>query len=191
MPAMTPPWQLDPWNLPADLRKIEQQWTALGEILEDPARYELRHAATSGWRCGDQAGHALIAAFGIARGIERALAEPERDQDGKRDEAAGAVLESGIFPRGRVQAPERLDPTGRSREELVAMITPTMVAWSSLASRADTLATSTGRFPHFLFGHLTSAEWVRFCAIHNAHHLALARDIEVAASAGHGHTHHI
>lgn len=184
MSATSPPWKVDAWNLAADLAKIEQQWEALGAILQDAARFDLRHPATSGWGCGEHAGHAVIAAFGIAKGIERTLAEPDRDRNEKASEGAEPLLRGGVFPRGVVQAPERLDPTTRSRAEFVDVASSAAAAWSALAARRDTLAASPARFRHFLLGHLTGAEWVRFCAIHTAHHLKLVREIEDAAGAG-------
>ena len=183
MRAVTPPWKVDAWDLAADLAKIEQQWETLGAILGEDESFDLRHPATSGWGCGEHAGHSVIAAFGIAKGIERALAEPERDKNEKGTESGDEVLRSGVFPRGRVQAPERLDPTTRTRAELAAMATRAAGAWRALSRRADELAACPARFRHFLFGHLTSAEWVRFCAIHTAHHLRLVREIESAAGA--------
>jgi hypothetical protein len=181
MRAVTPPWQVDAWDLASDLAKIEQQQETLGAILGDATRFDLRHPATSGWGCGEHAGHSAIAAFGIAKGIERALAEPERDRNERATESSEAILRSGVFPPGRVQAPERLDPTTRSRAELVALATGAAAVWSTLSRRADELAVCPARFRHFLLGHLTSAEWVRFCAIHTAHHLLLVREVEAAA----------
>jgi len=180
MEATSPPWKVDAWDLAADLRKIEQQWGPLGEILGDGARAGVRHPATSGWGCGEHAGHTVIAAFGIARGIERTLADPERDRNESARKEAAALLRAGTFPRGVVKAPERIDPTGRTREEMLALVEPATQAWSALAARAQAIAESPGRFPHFVLGHLTAAEWVRFCAVHTAHHLTIVREIEQA-----------
>ncbi len=177
MPTTTPPWTVDSWDLAADLAKIEQQWVPVRGILDDPARFELRHPATSGWGLGEHAGHIAITTLGIAKGIEGNLASPERDRDLLRGAPAEALLRNGTFPRG-ITAPERIDPQGRSREELAALSVRAADAWSALAARAATIATCPARFPHFMLGHLNSAEWIRFCAIHTAHHLALVREIE-------------
>jgi hypothetical protein len=185
MPSPTPPWQVDAWDLAADLSKIEQQWPAVIEILTDPLRADTRHAPTSDWSCGQQAGHAALAAWGIARGIQRALAEPDRDRDQTAHPTAAALLSSGLFPRGVAKASERIDPTGKSLAEMLAIAEPGATAWAGLSKRAEALAGCPARFPHFLLGHLTSAEWVRFCAIHTAHHLGIAREIEQAASSTH------
>ena len=185
MSSPTPPWKVDAWDLAADLRKIEQQWPALLDILIDPRRADMRHEGTSAWSCGQQAGHATLAASGIARGIERALAEPDRDRDEKAHATAASLLSSGVFPRGVAKAPERIDPIGKSWAEMLAIVEPGATAWAGLSQRADVLASCPARFPHFLLGHLTSAQWVRFCAIHTAHHLGLAREIEHAADGTH------
>ncbi len=126
---------------------------------------------------GEHAGHIAITKLGIAKGIEGNLASPERDRDLQRGEPAEALLRNGTFPRG-VAAPERIDPKGRSREELAALGIRSVDTWSALAARSAAIATCPARFPHFMLGWLTSAEWVRFCAIHTAHHLALVREIE-------------
>ena len=178
MPTTTPPWTVDGWDLAADLAKIEQQWGAVRDVLEDPVRFDLRHQATSAWGLGEQAGHIVITTLGIAKGIEGNLALPERDHDKEWTGPAGEMLRSGDFPRGRAKTPERLDPKGRSREDLAALVPPAVQAWSGLSARADALAACPARFLHVSFGYLTSPEWVRFCAIHTAHHLALIRDIE-------------
>ena len=176
--AITPPWTVDGWDLAADLAKIEQQWAEVREILNDATRFELRHPPTSAWGLGEQAGHSVITTLAIAKGVEGNLAEPERDRDQERAAMAEALLRAGDFPRGRGTAPKALDPAGRSREDLAALVPPAVQAWSGLAARADALASCPARFRHVFFGYLTSAEWVRFCAIHTAHHLALVRDIE-------------
>ena len=171
---------MDGWDLAADLRKIDQQWAALREILEDPARALVRRPVASEWNVGEHAGHAAIAAFGIARGIERSLAVPERDRDRPARAEAGAILRAGILPRGVAKASERIDPVGRNREEMLAVVAPAATAWTSLSARAGLISDCPARFEHFLLGHLTTAEWVRFCAMHTAHHLTIVREIEAA-----------
>ena len=42
---------------------------------------------------------------------------------------------------------------------------------------ADEIVACPARFAHFALGYMTSSEWVRFCALHSAHHLAVVRDI--------------
>ena len=175
--STTPPWQVDAWDLRADLAKIRQQWTPVAEILRDRGIYDLRAPAVSQWSCGEQAGHILLVAEAMARSIEGNLADPERDEDGGRVDFARRVLEAGGFPRGRAESPARVNPLGRTQDELAALLPAVADAWDAIAAREEELRSCPARARHFVFGYLTSAEWVRMCAIHTAHHLAIVRDI--------------
>jgi hypothetical protein len=180
MCATSPPWQVDAWDLPADLEKIRQQWTPLREILDDGALYALRVPGVSEWSCGEQVGHIVLVAQAMAHAIEGNLAEPERDREGEWAEFTERVLESGGFPRGRAQAPTRLDPTPHGHDDFAALLPRVLDSWESIATREEALRRCLSRARHFAFGYLTSAEWVRMCAIHTAHHLAIVRDIRGA-----------
>ena len=175
--SATPPWQVDAWNLEEDLAKIRQQWTSVHEILADAAHYGLRAPSVSAWSCGEQAGHILLAAEAMAGAIEGNLAEPERGRDGVGAEFTHRVLQQGDFPRGRAKSPTRLDPLGRTREDFTTLSRAVSGRWDVIAARREELRASPGRAKHFAFGWLTSVEWVRMCAIHTAHHLAIVRDI--------------
>ena len=171
------PWQMDAWELSGDFAKITQQWDAIRECLEDPPMYELRAPEVSGWTCGEQAGHLTLVTNGIARGIEKNLAEPERDVDGECDERLEAILISGDFPRGAAKSPEYVDPVGRPLEEFLAALEIGERRWNALQERAEEIEACRAQFPHFILGFMGSAKWVRFCALHSAHHLAVVRDI--------------
>jgi hypothetical protein len=173
----TPAWWIDPRDLHVDLAKIEQQWSVVREILDDPEPYALRDAQVSGWSCGEQAGHIVLVALAMARTIEANLAEPDRHVDGAWTEFTGRILEAGRFPRGRAESPPQLAPAGHSREDFVALLEATAAAWARIRARADEVAACPARARHFTLGYLTSAEWVRMCAVHTAHHLAIVRDI--------------
>ena len=175
--STTPPWQVDAWDLGEDLAKIRQQWTPVHEILADAALYELRAPSISAWSCGEQAGHILLVAEAMAGAIEGALAEPERGREGAWTELTLRVLEEGGFPRGRAKSPTRLDPLGRTRDDFTTLWRAVSGRWEGVAARREEIRASPGRAKHFAFGWLTSAEWVRMCAIHTAHHLAIVRDI--------------
>ncbi len=177
----TPAWQVD-WTLAAGFAKIEQQFGAIREILDDPDLYNLRDAAVSGWRCGEQAGHLAMVTRWIAMGIEANLADPTRDSDGKLGDVTAPVLQAGAFPRGAATAPPEVDPTRRPRDDILPILPAAVSAWQSLRAKTADLSDCPARFPHFALGYLTIAEWVVFCAIHTAHHLEIVRDIRVAAS---------
>jgi len=178
--APTPPWQVGPWDLRSDLDKVRGQWTPVAEVLRDPALYALRVPSMSAWRCGEQAGHILLAARAMAATIIDSLSDPERDRDGEQASFAGSVLTSGTFTRGRGQAPRHLDPGGRGRDDDLELFPTVIDAWEAIDPREDEVRGCASRGHHFAFGYLTGSEWVRLCAIHTAHHLAIVRDIREA-----------
>jgi hypothetical protein len=173
----SPPWDVGPWELRADLEKVQQQWTPVHEILGDAKLHELRAADVSAWSCGEQAGHILLVAQAMARAIEGNLDDPDRDRDGEWTEYTRPVFESGGFPRGRATAPLALDPGGRTRDDFIEMLPRVVSAWDAITARVEEVRACPARARHFVFGYLTSAEWVRICAIHTAHHLAIVRDV--------------
>jgi hypothetical protein len=175
--STTPPWEVDAWDLRADLEKIGQQWTPLGEILGDRALYDLRAPAVSEWSCGEQAGHVLLVAQAMARAVEGNLADPVRDENGAQEHFTLRVLEAGGFTRGRARSPTRLTPSGRTQDDFATLLPSVAGAWEAVAAREEELRRCPARARHFVFGYLTSSEWVRMCAIHTAHHLAIVRDI--------------
>lgn len=172
-----PEWQVDAWDLPADFSKIEQQWSHLRDLLRDPALFQTRDDRVSGWTCGQHAGHLALVTQWIAMEIDHNLREPTRDVDGEWNEDAERVLSSGDFPRGMWHAPEAVNPEDRPANDLLVVLSDADHRWGDLKKRSDDLADCRARFLHFMLGYLTSAEWVRFCAIHSAHHLAIVRDI--------------
>ncbi len=173
----TPVWQVDEWKLTASLDKIEQQWTAVREILEDEGLFAVRNDSVSGWSCGAHAGHISLTTYQAGRDIADNLRDPERNSEGVWTEYTAPILEAGDFPRGIAQSPAEMDPAGRQREEFLQTLTDAIDAWQALRSQEDQLASCLARAQHFGLGYMTSAEWVRFCAIHTAHHLAVVRDI--------------
>jgi hypothetical protein len=173
----TPPWQVDEWDLSADLAKVQQQWTAVREILSETALYDLRAPSVSEWTGGEQAGHILLVAQRVAAEIDGNLADPERNRDGAQVDFAHRLLQAGTIPRGRVKSPEPLSPLGRGRAELEALLPGVERAWEAISARAPELPGCAARGRHFVLGYLTCTEWVRMCAVHTAHHLAIVRDM--------------
>jgi hypothetical protein len=178
----TPVWTVEGWDLESDLAKIGQQWDYVREILDDPELYALRNREISGWSCGEHAGHIAMVTIWIAAGIDQNLIEPERDAGGEWVEFTGAILEQGDFPRGAAQSPPRVDPAERPREDFLPLLPVAEEAWLGVGAKADRLPACRARFHHFALGYMTSTEWVRFCALHTAHHLAVVRDLRAATS---------
>ena len=177
----TPAWQTDGWTLPEGFAKIDQQWDVVRELLAEQDLYDLRQETISGWSCGEHAGHVTLVAHWIATGIQENLADRERNTEGQWTDRAGPILEAGGFPRGVAEAPERVSPANRSREDFLTVIPAAVSAWEGIRARSAALPYCPARFPHFALGYLTSSEWVRFCALHTAHHLAIVRDIRKGA----------
>lgn len=176
----TPAWSVGPWDLEQDLAKIAQQWEPVRTLLADPELYALRADDVSGWSCGEQAGHIVLVSFGIARGIRESFEAPERNREEKLGKAAEGVLTSGGFTRGAVTTTSRLDPEGKGAEAFAPVLPGVVEAWRALSDEVDTMVDCPARFEHMVLGYLSSSEWVRFCAIHTAHHLAVVRDILAA-----------
>jgi hypothetical protein len=175
----TPVWEVGTWDLSSDLAKIEQQWSYVRDILESPDLYALRNDAISGWSCGEHVGHVVVVTHWIASGIEQNLREPTRDSDGAWTEPTESILIAGAIPRGAAESPPEVNPAGRCREEVLPVLPEAQAAWREIASKSDRLPRCEARFPHFALGYLNSTEWVRFCAVHTAHHLAVVRDLRV------------
>ena len=178
----TPVWEMEGWSLERDLGKIGQQWDYLRELLENPALYDLRDSEVSGWSCGEHAGHIAMVTYWIAAGIEQNLVEPQRDADGEWAETTAAILEQGDFPRGAAKSPPEVDPAGRPREDFLPVLPEAEKAWGGVGAKSAELPQCPARFLHFVLGYLTSAEWIRFCALHTAHHLAVVRDVRARAA---------
>jgi hypothetical protein len=175
--STTPEWRVDEWDLRADLAKIEQQWSVLRNLLTDATLFHRGDEEVSGWTCGQHAGHLALVTQWIGMEIEQNLREPSRDTDGEWEANAETVLSSGDFPRGEWNAPAAVNPGGRTPDDFLVVLSDAEARWRELRLRSDALADCPARFHHFVLGYLTSTDWVRFCAIHSAHHLAVVRDI--------------
>ena len=173
----TPPVQVDQWDLEKDFAKINQQWASVFAVLENEKYFDIGSDDVSAWSCGQQAGHIALVMESIADGIQENLADPNRNAEGTLAAIAPSVLTGGVIPRGVGQAPEGVKPGGRGSEELLELLKSSRKKWQAIEARSAQLGDCPARFPHFAFGQLTSTDWVRFAAIHTAHHLKIIRDI--------------
>ena len=146
-------------------------------ILADPALFDRNHPDLSAWSCGQHAAHAVMVAQTIVDRIEGNLAEPSQNQEEATPELAHRVLSAGRFPRGSATSPTDVHPESRPREEFQPLLPAAIESWGRIQARADELPACPARYPHFRLGYLTSVEWVRMCAVHTAHHLAIVHDI--------------
>jgi hypothetical protein len=180
--SKTAVWQVGAWDLSSDLGKIEQQWGYVRDILESPDVFAMRDDGISRWSCGEHAGHIAMVTHWIASGIEQNLRDTSRNSDEAWSEPTEAILMAGDFPRGAAESPPEVNPLGRDREDFLPVLPAAQTAWRAIAAKREELPGCKARFPHFALGYLTSTEWVRFCALHTAHHLAVVRDLREGAA---------
>lgn len=177
----TSPAKVDQWDMASDFAKLKQQFDAVAEVLNNETYYNLKNETVSKWSCGDQAGHIVLAAQMMRGGLQSNIDNPDQNVDGQPNAQGTAVMTAGDFPRGVAQAPEAIRPEGKTREDFVKLLSEEKKAWEDLEKMSDKLTTVKSRSPHPAFGPLSCSDWVRFVAIHTAHHLALVRDILAAS----------
>jgi len=160
----------------AGLAKVEE-YAADAEVVA--------HVDTpiSKWSIGQHLHHVAISTSSmgmVVRGILKGRTEavmPDPDQAA----VARAIFETGQIPRGKGKAPEGAVPEDApTGEEIQAAVQKARSRWSSLMDKHAELENSIGRLPHPLLGPLTAAEWVRFTAVHEEHHLHIIAEILAA-----------
>lgn len=98
--------------------------------------------------------------------------------EGEANEQGRAVLEAGRFPRGRMKAPENVQPPEElERATLEETLERSRAKLKEVGELLDELPDLPGRLAHPRLGVLTAPEWMRFIRIHAAHHLAIAREV--------------
>lgn len=175
--SQLPPWRVAEWELDKDFEKIAQQWGPLRRILEDATLFDRTDPEVSAWSCGQHAGHSLLVTRLMSDRIEDNLAEPRQNEDEETWDIAVRVMTAGGFPRGAAESPPDVLPDGRGREEFLSLLDDAIASWERLSARGSELPGCPARALHPRLKWLTSVEWVRMCAVHTAHHLALVRDI--------------
>lgn len=179
---MSPPDQVDPMDLTRDLAKIDQQWEELERYVRDEGKFRTRVLKVSFWSIGQHVGHIAKASELIAGWIDEILAHPEINAGEPTSDRAIATLESGVFSRGVAKAPPGTTfPVSVKTETVEAELRKARRRWDSLAARAEEMAAVAGKFQHFAYGPVTSAQLARNNAIHTAHHLSIIGDIIAAA----------
>jgi hypothetical protein len=151
------------------------------EEAGDDARTRVVRSVSS-WSPRMQFVHAALATSSICRFVERILAgDPGCLPPGAPSAPLAMILSTGSIPRGRAEAPEPLKPeAGVGAEEVRDALAECSERVQALAPRAEEIATSETRLPHFALGPMTPAQWLRFARIHFDHHLAIARETESA-----------
>jgi hypothetical protein len=172
--------------LEPELAALRVHYAEIERLLARPEA-ELRGAAPeiSGWTAEQQLAHVALANELVARNLRSLVrgSGPFVVDAGAPVAEALAVLVSGRFPRGRAQAPRMVRPPAEVRREfLVEWVAGNRRDLDELGARLDELRSAAKRVPHQLMGPLSASQWLRFAAIHTAHHLAIAREVLAAAS---------
>jgi hypothetical protein len=167
------------WDLDADLALIPEQFDALSEELE-AGDLDRQADAVSAWTVGQQLIHTALVATSLALAIRRILGGGG-SRDGSITEPGTGILTSGEIPRGVGDAPE---PSRRAEtpaaDEIAGAIEKARAKWSAISPRTDDMRAAADRLPHPALGPMTAVEWVRFQAVHAAHHLKIVDDIRAA-----------
>ena len=167
------------WDLEKNFATIGRQWGGLFALCDDPALFGARAEAVSAWGVDRQVHHVGIALNGIGRGVEVLLANPQQDAGlGPTHPFAMPMLEGGTIPRGVGKAPEWLHPPDAPKaSETRALIQVCKVAWDALDKKRTQIENCPATYPHFALGNFTSQQWVRFMAVHTAHHFKIIHEI--------------
>jgi hypothetical protein len=166
-----------------DLAAVRSQLDEIERLALDETRRDLAAPDVSGWAVAEQLHHVVLVLSTIAVALKR-LAGGKGDEGGVTGPEAKQILGSGRIPRGVATAPAGLEPKkGPEPEELIAAVEKAKARFLPLAEKEDAFRESALSVPHPLLGPMTAAEWVRFAAVHNAHHLRIVDDI-VRAAAG-------
>jgi hypothetical protein len=135
----------------------------------------------SGWSVQQHLEHLAIVNPGVYGFIDQILRQPPGSPAQAPIESILVFLNSGVIPRGRVQAPDFVMPRGVPPEEIRACCNQALALFRGLESRFPLLESSRGTFPHPVLGPLTPVLWLRFTEIHTRHHLAIVDEIDAAA----------
>ncbi len=165
-----------------DLLQTREHWSVLDSLANSPEWFDLRASHVSGWSVGEQIAHIVLSLGAIATQISRALRKPADSEGSGPNRMGRMILDSGVFPRGKAQAPEIVGPDKAGDAlETRKLLRRTRQKWDDIESRTGEIATSQAVVRHDLLGDFTASDWVKFAPIHTNHHLQIVRDIIVAA----------
>ena len=135
---------------------------------------DARVPSISDWSVGRHIAHCCLAMSSILQSLgESTPPRPPRGFSLRRF----AILRLGRIPRGRAQAPKAV----------VLDDEPEVVRLHELLESARELLAEAQRLPadawfrHFALGVLDRDECLRFLAVHNAHHVRIAREVVASA----------
>jgi hypothetical protein len=91
--------------------------------------------------------------------------------------AVQEVFRSGIIPRGRIQAPEAVQPRGLGIDTLRRELASALDEVNALEPLLPEIAASHATAPHPVMGPLPPRLWLRLLDIHTRHHLNICCEI--------------
>lgn len=129
-----------------------------------------QNASVSAGDIGWHIGHSLMSIRGILRLLEKS--NPQAFAP-KWSLARFYVMTFGKIPRGKGKAPERASPQEKLDEsaivEMASVVREKISKLKNMPPKAH--------FTHPYFGHLSTAQTVKFMGIHTRHHLAIIKEI--------------
>lgn len=162
----------------AELHTIAQQWDPLFALCDDDTLFRVKAEGVSAWDIGRHVGHVAIVVNLIAGAIENMLENPDEGAGLEPVEMGKQLLQVGAFPRGRGKAPDMLIPQGEPvAEDIKGLLQQAKEKWDVFPKKAEEITATPATFAHFVLGNFTSAQWVRFNALHTEHHFKIMRDI--------------
>jgi DinB family protein len=171
-------------SLPDELERLGAAYRRIDALLgcvDD--RLAQVAPAVSGWSAEQHLAHVALANELVFRNL-RSLARGEGPflvWEGGPPPEALEVLRSGVLPRGKSQSPRAVRPPEHvHRELLLQWLADNRRELADLEGSLDAIARARARVPHQLLGPLDASQWLRFCAMHTRHHVAIAEEVHGA-----------
>ena len=167
-----------------DVREEHQRIAAFFEKAEemlglpDSVLYHVEETV-SGWSPAQHLFHIFAANGMMLKGVQliHRGGGPVTEK-GEPNRAGYIALARERFPRGKVQAPDRVRPDDRpDRDMLTASLARSRAKLADVEGLLPSLSEKAGRLPHPFLGALNASEWLRVVRTHSEHHLQIIREI--------------
>ena len=178
-------WTIEPAH---ELERLTAAYVTIDDVLALEREVARRVApSVSGWSAEEHVAHVALANELSLRNVmnlvarEGVLIQP----DGRPIPEGLQVLRAGVIPRGVARSPRMVTPPRAIDRALLSdWIRDNRRDLARVAELAPELASAPGRIPHQLLGPLDALQWLRFAAVHTAHHVGIAREVLAALGAG-------
>ncbi|MBM3991574.1 MAG: DinB family protein [Planctomycetes bacterium] len=165
----------------ADLTALGAAYAEIRAWLALPRERVLRvDPALSGWNVEQHVAHCSLANELVGRNLKSLLKGSGLlvVDTGEPVDGALEILASGRIPRGTAQAPRSVRPPPLvERAYLLEWLDGNEREFAEAKRQLDLLLAAPKRIPHQILGPLTAVQWLRFAAIHTAHHMSIAREL--------------